>query len=158
MTWIKGMNSPNPKAPIYPADTNGNRICKHCQISKPLEYFQLSNPKKSPLRQRGCKDCDNARRKIQYHADPQSVRWKNIKRYYKVTKEQWLAKWDAQGHKCGCCGDTHWGKGRNWHTEHNHVTKKFRGIVCYYCNTMLAMARDRGDILAAGIVYLNEGG
>ena len=39
--------------------------------------------------------------------------------------------------RCDVCGtDKHGGRGR-WHIDHDHVTKKIRGILCAACNLAL---------------------
>lgn len=57
--------------------------------------------------------------------------------------------------RCQCCGCSEPGS-KGWCLDHDHATKKFRGIVCSACNTMLGMARDSISNLAAGIRYLIE--
>jgi recombination endonuclease VII len=59
------------------------------------------------------------------------------------------------GH-CQCCGADSPGSRQGWHIDHDHVTGKFRGIICSRCNTMLGMAKDDIQRLAAGIAYLTS--
>jgi hypothetical protein len=65
---------------------------------------------------------------------------------------------EAQGRRCAVFGCTDPGSKRGWHTDHDHVTKKVRGIVCQRCNLMLGGARDSRGVLAAGIRYLEVHG
>lgn len=58
------------------------------------------------------------------------------------------------GH-CQCCGGTD-GGGRGWCFDHDHQTRRFRGIICGYCNAMLGMARDNIVVLLAGAKYLAD--
>ena len=101
----------------------------------------------------------NALTKARRDADPNHravQRWKWILRNYSMTREQWLAMFAAQGSRCGCCRSTDPGSRRSWHTDHDHTTKKVRGIVCHDCNIMLGGARDSTATLAAGIDYLER--
>lgn len=100
----------------------------------------------------------NRERSRAYHAKPEvreRTRWSHIKRAYGVTREQWLALFESQGRRCGCCGHDQ-PRGRNWHTEHDHKTGALRGVVCTTCNTMLGAAHDDPRVLAAGIKYLRR--
>lgn len=40
--------------------------------------------------------------------------------------------------------------------EHDHLTGKFRGLVCQPCNAMLGMSKDNPKILRLGAVYLER--
>ncbi|MDA4130149.1 MAG: endonuclease VII domain-containing protein [Thaumarchaeota archaeon] len=45
--------------------------------------------------------------------------------------------------RCESCGDVSPGVNRTaWCLDHDHVSGKFRGILCYGCNTALGYARD----------------
>jgi hypothetical protein len=87
------------------------------------------------------------------HRDYQ--RWSHIKRNYGVTKEQWLSKFDEQGHRCAACGSTEY-NGKNWHTDHVHETGEFRGILCHPCNVTLGNAGDSLIRLRDIVQYLEK--
>ena len=63
----------------------------------------------------------------------------HFKRKYGMTHEDWDAAFAAQGSRCGSCGADTPGskKGHWWHTDHDHTTGKFRGILCGRCNIAL---------------------
>ena len=42
------------------------------------------------------------------------------------------------------------------HTDHDHVSKKFRGVLCQKCNNMLGLAGDSIELLAKAIQYLGK--
>jgi hypothetical protein len=159
---VKGTASSNPKGRNWPKDPPGttHRTCRICQIEKPLTDFPFDK-KRDLSRKRMCTVCDNKRRNESYHADPEGARWKKILHDYGVTKEQWLAAWEAQERRCACCGTGNPGLGGKkrknmWQTEHDHVTGKFRGITCHACNRLLGCARDKVEILEAAIRYLER--
>ena len=55
--------------------------------------------------------------------------------------------------RCCCCGSrTH--NGRGWHIDHDHKTKKFRGILCNNCNLGLGHFKDSVQRLSQAIKYL----
>ena len=56
-----------------------------------------------------------------------------------------------QGCRCACCGTDTTTK---WCLDHNHETRRVRGVVCHNCNSMLGHAKDALSRLHAGIQYL----
>lgn len=132
------------------------RKCKKCSKRKPMELFPLEEAGKT-WRKYTCKECDNKRRRSQY--DREAMRWKNIFRLYGVTREQWLALFEAQGNCCACCrrSEPVWLASDNrtgWHIDHDHATKQLRGILCNGCNVMIGGAQDDPSVLEAGAAYL----
>lgn len=45
--------------------------------------------------------------------------------------------------KCECCGR----RNQEWCFDHNHKSKKFRGIICHSCNLALGLVNDNPKIL-----------
>lgn len=80
----------------------------------------------------------------------------NYRRRYGITIEQRDAMLVSQGGKCACCGtDTPNNKRGVWTVDHDHKTKKVRGILCHNCNLALGHARDSRDVLRSLIAYLD---
>jgi hypothetical protein len=77
------------------------------------------------------------------------------RRKYNVEPAEYAAAWMQQMGLCPIClralggGDP-----RSTHTDHDHVTGKFRGILCNPCNRGLGYFRDRIDRLNRAIEYL----
>jgi hypothetical protein len=67
----------------------------------------------------------------------QEVRREDIKRGYNAA--------------CAICGQT-----AQMVIDHDHLTGKFRGLLCRRCNIMLGHGRDNSWILLAGVLYLNR--
>jgi hypothetical protein len=74
---------------------------------------------------------------------------------YGITAEQWNELFEKQGCCCAICKKTEPGKKRGWHTDHNHVTNKVRGILCASCNRRLAAIEDK-EFFEAAIAYLER--
>lgn len=72
---------------------------------------------------------------------PSRIRDKNLRARYGITLIEWQALWEKQGRRCACCGTTERGK-NDWATDHDHNTKKVRGIVCHSCNHNLGKLGD----------------
>ncbi len=79
-----------------------------------------------------------------------------IVKNYGITKKVWLNTFRRQGKKCACCRSIDRGSKRDWHTDHDHKTKVFRGIVCRRCNLLFGQALDSVKILKKAIKYLER--
>lgn len=83
-----------------------------------------------------------------------------------MTIGEWDAILEAQGGVCAIClGPAQPLKSGgsddcepNFHSDHNHRTNEFRGILCGLCNRMLGQALDDPERLEAGARYLRERG
>ncbi len=58
--------------------------------------------------------------------------------------------------KCQICGRKTPGGMGGWLGDHCHRTKKFRGVLCNRCNTLLGFAQDSIKVLSASIRYLRR--
>jgi len=63
---------------------------------------------------------------------------------------------EAQGHKCACCGSTEPNHKKGWQLDHDHETGENRGIVCGPCNTVLGLVRDSVEHLEKLKAYLKS--
>lgn len=70
---------------------------------------------------------------------------KNLRRMYKymITKEQLESL--LKRNKCDICGRVSPGPKKIWHIDHDHITKKVRGLLCHRCNCILLPAVEKGD-------------
>jgi hypothetical protein len=78
-----------------------------------------------------------------------------LQRTYKVTLAEWLAVFAYQGEVCAICKKTGSGK-RAPHTDHDHKTGLFRGIVCFFCNAYLLRQRITPQLLRDAADYLEN--
>ena len=96
-----------------------------------------------------------ANRQKQYRIDnPEAVRDTRLRSRYGLSLAEWEALWEAQGGLCSICRcvlekDT-------VHTDHCHVTKKVRGLLCRHCNRGLGAFLDSIGILNSAILYLKR--
>lgn len=97
-------------------------------------------------REKGCEA-----NKSWYH---RSGFWLRREQRYGITRDKWLAMYEAQGGKCRICADAI--TVSRAATDHDHQTGKVRGLLCSRCNSMLGHSRDRKDILESAIRYLGE--
>ena len=71
-----------------------------------------------------------------------------------MTEEQYQEKLLAQGGVCWICGRPP--KTRHLNVDHNHKTKKVRGLLCFLCNQGIGFFRDNPEFLLRAIDYLRK--
>lgn len=77
-----------------------------------------------------------------------------LRRRYGVTADFYFDLLSKQEHKCAACKREQATEGRRFALDHNHETKKVRGILCQPCNTSLGLLKTNKDTLRALITYL----
>ncbi|MFA6570781.1 MAG: endonuclease VII domain-containing protein [Bacteroidota bacterium] len=90
-------------------------------------------------------------------------RFWGTKKKYNVDKEVFLKMWEHQKGKCAICENdmimTQATKGQSLDTvsiDHNHKTKRTRGLLCNRCNKGIGSLRENVEILEKAIKYLNK--
>ena len=96
------------------------------------------------------------RRQAQAHRDGSGKRtqWAGeLRRRYGITIETWDAALIAQSGRCATCVRPL----RMVHTDHNHETGEFRGLLCPSCNRAIGLLRDDPVVALAVSQYLDRG-
>lgn len=76
---------------------------------------------------------------------------------YKISREQYEKILKKQKGLCAICRSTQLcGRRSTLYADHCHKTEKFRGLICFKCNTMLGMANDSVVVLKRAIKYLRR--
>lgn len=75
--------------------------------------------------------------------------------FYK-NPELWKKFFNKQKGCCAICGTHQANLKTTLCVDHNHQTKKIRGLLCNRCNLLLGMAHDNPEILQKAIEYLKE--
>ena len=83
------------------------------------------------------------------------VRNCNLKREFNITEEQYNELFDKQNGYCAICGTHQKDLKTRLAVDHNHVTKKIRGLLCLKCNRGIGFLNDDIKILEKAITYLN---
>jgi len=84
----------------------------------------------------------------------QRARWESLQKRKGFSIEEIARAENAQDRRCAICR-TRLTDGRmGAHTDHDHRTGKFRGVLCAACNLLLGRARDSIEILEAAATYL----
>lgn len=75
---------------------------------------------------------------------------KYLQKKYGITEKQYNNQLKLQRDCCALCGKHKSNFSYSLHQDHNHKTKKNRGIVCYYCNKFRI---GRHDLASAEAIY-----
>lgn len=146
------------KKRIDEINRTGGKICTKCKAHKLLDEFSRDSSVWSGYRQR-CKSCHNphysAINKKWMELNKEHVWWKRKFWSHKITKEKYLEMSASQGGVCAICK----GKPLKFlRVDHNHETKKIRGLLCEKCNSGIGFLQDSITICRNAASYLEERG
>jgi hypothetical protein len=128
-----------------------NKICTKCKKELPESTFS----KKDSSGKRKSK-CNRCRYKDRKENNPEWEFYKNIKRRYNISKEEYDTMFNEQQGCCKICKTNIKYLNRGLMVDHCHTTSKVRGLLCNNCNTILGMAKDNVDTLKECINYLDR--
>ena|SRR5579884_3381296 len=140
------------------------KTCSKCLISKQQQDFYKDKKSAGGLRST-CKACVAEEKRIYFQKhrerelqklkdwkknNPKKVKAGNLRNLYGISQEQYAELLSSQDHKCAiCCKhksknvfDKRNNKVRDLAVDHNHVSKKIRGLLCYHCNIAVGMLKD----------------
>ena len=79
-----------------------------------------------------------------------------LKRLYGISIADYDRTLALQGGVCAGCKQPPKPGGRRLHCDHSHKTGKFRGILCWKCNSALKKLRDNPEISYNLYIYLRK--
>ena len=131
------------------------KYCGMCRLEKPESEFHKHRSKPSGLQAR-CKTC--AKQYVDNNKESISSYKKHnyIKKFHGISLEERQDIGDRQDWKCAACGDEMWAKngGVKGELDHDHITGKIRGLLCFHCNTALGLLKDDPSRILALLDYL----
>ncbi len=146
------------------------RRCSRCKKEKPISAFGPKMP--SGQLRAYCRVCERIRQRVWRSANSSRFKanqraWskrnpdRNLKSQIGITAEIKYERLKSQGGVCGACRAPQHHSRRalglsGWCADHDHKTKKFRGVLCNNCNLALGYAKDSPEILMALIKYLES--
>lgn len=118
--------------------------CKSCERSKAVSFKILEPDKYKAIKDR------NRVKRLEY------LRNNSLIKLYGITSTEYEALLSSQDGKCAICKMGQCITGRKLSVDHDHDTKKVRGILCANCNRGLGNFKDQLDILIAAAEYLKK--
>jgi hypothetical protein len=152
-----------------------SKICIVCKIEKEITSFNRHSGFNSGFNST-CRECVSLKSAERYKEKREEIlaqkrdyyrRTKSAyrlraekhrkKKLYGLTLEDYENLFEKQGKSCAVCLSTE-PKGMGWCTDHDHVTGKTRGILCFECNIGLGKFKDDPMLLrwAADYVSLHK--
>lgn len=119
-----------------------NKRCSHCGEVKPVDEF-FPRRGRNNGRVEYCRPCGRERRRMN-----------GLHERYGLTALEFDALMRAQGGTCAVCKKPP-GK-RRLHVDHEHVTGRIRGLLCFKCNASIGYMHDSPALLQAAVSYLES--
>ena len=145
------------------------KVCPKCSVVKKITDYTFKNIALN-LRHSRCRECSRAADRAVYSLKKSNGTLKpntrvspnkkvNQQRYeikrYGITVEEYedlILKTNGQCYIC----DAPPPNGKRNHIDHDHVTGKVRGILCYRCNHAIGLFKDSPTLLLKAKAYLLE--
>jgi len=139
------------------------RKCTVCKIKKPLDSFWNDKTRKLGKKY-VCKECSNKyQRSEKYKAYKRTYAKKTAcwrASYYKfkfnISMKDYNKLFVKQNGCCAVCGRHQSEFNKRLTVDHNHLTKKIRGLLCEDCNLGIGRLKDSIEILQKAIQYLED--
>lgn len=123
-------------------------LCAECKIEKTLDEFPTGTAPHSRGLKR-CRSCKNALSRRRIKARWGSTRHYHLQQRYGISAAEIEMLKASQGGLCPICRDR-----PAVHVDHDHVTKRLRGILCEPCNGFLGAFNDDPHLIHSAIEYL----
>ena len=143
-----------PQAPI------ADKVCTKCRQRKPVtEFDKWPRPNGTRTRRYLCKECRRSynrnRWKNRVQKNPRCHLNKHLRRVFGISLEEYERMEQAQQGLCAIC------KCKCPHrkrlcVDHDHKTKKVRGLLCDPCNRGIEALKDSPEVLRAAAAYLEK--
>lgn len=90
--------------------------------------------------------------------NPERAKSATLKKNFGITLDDYNEMLEAQGGVCAICGGEESGRYQYLAVDHDHQTKKIRGLLCHKCNKGIGCLKDSVDVLQSAIRYLTANG
>ena len=133
------------------------RGAEHCGPCEPCKQAHreavMAWAKANPEKKKAYQDGYRARPGMKEANKNRMLKW-----LHGITLEDYNRILLSQNGCCDICKEILSADPNHRHLDHDHLTKKVRGILCHRCNALLGFAEDSIEKLEQSIVYLREYG
>lgn len=135
--------------------------CPKCGDHKPFSEFNKNGHHKTGF-QSYCRPCENAIHR-KYQKSPKgkiSGRNRQLRANFGITLADYEKMLLEQDGKCAnsACRTSKPGGMGVFHVDHDHITKKVRGLLCQGCNRGMGYFKDSAEVLIGAAEYLRRAG
>ncbi len=128
------------------------KLCPDCGRDLPLSKFRHNYINCLSCRQKE----QDKKRWLGLKVQEQSKRDRRIKRNYNLTPEQWNTIFISQEGKCAICGTHQENLKRKLVVDHDHITDRVRGLLCFRCNTLVGFLEKSRGILYRALDHIDQ--
>jgi hypothetical protein len=141
---------------VFSAPSEIMKFCHKCKTEKSLSEFHKDRSKRDGLNSR-CKACNTIKQaeylKVRKEKFGRTrARAYELKYYYGISEEDFLAMVKGQDGKCAICGH----KPKTLYVDHCHVHNTIRGLLCVKCNGALGLFGDNAARVKSAALYLER--
>ena len=134
--------------------------CKECDGKKRALYYSRNRERLNKIQSDKYRNDETRRLKVKQYNRKRFLSGltkkgnhiARLKMSYGITPEQVEELLKQQNNLCAICNNPL----EKYHIDHDHRTKKVRGILCNRCNLGLGLFKDNENNLAAAINYLRK--
>lgn len=123
------------------------KICKCCKEQKKPEDFRSLKVNCTV-----CLQCQKKNRKKYSNSDKR--RDNQFKQRYGIGIKEYNILLENQNNCCAICKKNKSELSTNLHVDHDHLTGKVRGLLCFNCNSGLGRFKDNIEYLLEAATYL----
>lgn len=128
-----------------------HKKCTQCSKEKIISDFDKRDDRPSGSKSY-CKDCRKSNHKSFYGKNQNRFRDAHYKQKYGITLEDYERMYMFQEGKCAICKKHE----SRLCVDHNHKSKKVRGLLCPLCNKGVGLFYENKKILVSAIEYLES--
>ena len=132
------------------------KVCTKCKLPKNAEKDFFIDRQKKNGRRPDCKICNQTVTAKWIKQTPERHRNHEIKSKYGVDSVAYEKQFKKQKGCCAICNRHQTELPKRLAIDHCHDTRKFRGLLCYQCNSAIGYFFDDVKILSAAIRYLKR--
>jgi hypothetical protein len=148
--------------------TNPNPPCRKCpKCNIDIYYVNNRNLRMAEQKKSLCNYCKGSicgriiphnKGKYTLTLEQRKINKRNIqlKRNFGITNEDYNRIFNEQQGKCKICNVHRNELEKNLYVDHDHQSKKIRGLLCQKCNAGLGMFQDNINILSNALKYLQS--
>lgn len=139
------------------------RICINCKIIKlHTEFYRF--PQHVDGLRHTCIACMREYDKKRYKKKNKQAHINQLMKWYGLTLEDYEKLYEKQKGKCAICGIFRSPRNHKYGAkphdsicvDHDHKTKRVRGLLCFKCNFALGLMKDDIECFRKAVLYLEE--